>query len=428
MRASLLSIALTSLLLGAASPLRALDPLPDVQEGPGYSTWTIEADKPLLQLETVLHDLRFDDRMNYEKALEALGIGKQDAGRGNRVYPELVQPIEATAQFLGFERRKMAVLSAPVKGKHEWYAVVLRQEGNGEKYWRARQVFKFDTDPVEGFHQSFPDVNGEDIHFWMVRHLSKEGIDGRSRVDSLYRWDERGRLRLTFQELADAFHPARFQGEAIRLQQELSFKGDQVIHRTLHIRTYPWMKREEWEKYRSVDAPTAPAAKVITVKEDFAWDPADFNFYGAEQELTKLVTNKSPQIRREAARRLGEHLKSTHPQLEAAMLKDKDAYVRMQAALALGAIGDPKALPSVEKALQNWDEPDTMREAYEQAEAQLKAAAAKQGTADAQGEAPQAAPAAPHKKRKRKPAKEPMASSVGGEIPKPEDPKINAAK
>jgi len=424
MRLSLLSIAATVLLLGAASPLAALDPLPDVQVGPGYSTWTIEADHPLLKLEDTLHDLRFTDRMNYEKALEALGIGKQDTERGNRAYPELIQPIEATAQFLGFERRKMAVLSAPVRGKHEWYAVVLRQEGSGEKYWRARQVFRFDTDPVEGFHQSFPDVNGEDIHFWMVRHLVQDGIDGRSRVDSLFRWDERGRLRLTFQELADAFHPARFQGEAIRLQQDLSFKGDQVIHRTLHIRTYPWMKREEWEQYRSVDAPQAPAAKVITAKEDFAWDPADFNFYGAEQELEKLVKHKDPRIRREAARRLGEHLKTTHPQLEAAMLKDKDAYVRMQAALALGAIGDPKALPAVEKALVNWDEPDTMREAYEQAEAQLKAAAAKQAGAPVEA----AAEAPKPKKKKRKPAKKPLASTVGGEIPKPEDPKIKAAK
>lgn len=414
---------LSAVFLFAAAPLAALDPLPEVQLGPGFSTWTLEADHPLLKLEDAMEALRFNDRMNYEKTLEALGIGKQDTERGNRAYPELIQPIQATAQFLGFERRKMAVLSAPVRGKHEWYAVVLRQEGNGEKFWRARQVFKFDTDPVEGFSQSFPDINGEDIHFWMVRHLSQDGIDGRSRVDSIFRWDERGRLRLTFQELADAFHPARFQGEAIRLQQKLDFKGDQIIHRSVSVKTYPWMKREEWEQYRSVDAPDAPAAKVQTVKEDFAWNPADFNFYGAEQELQKLVTDKSPLIRREAARRLGEHLKTTHKQLEQAMLKDKDAYVRMQAAIALGAIGDPAALPSVEKALVNWDEPDTMREAYTQAEDQLKRAKEK-----AEGKSVSEEPKPVKKHKKRKPAAQPMDSAVGGQIPAPEGPQITTQK
>jgi hypothetical protein len=253
--------------------------------------------------------------------------------------------------------------------------------------------------------------------------MVKDGIDGRTRVDSLFRWDERGRLRLTFQELADAFHPARFQGEAVRLQQKLDFKGDQVIHRTLSVKTYPWMKREEWEQYRSVDAPDAPAAKVQTLHEDFAWDPADFNFYGAEQELQKLVTDKSPLIRREAARRLGEHLKTTHKQLEQAMLKDKDAYVRMQAAIALGAIGDPAALPAVEKALVNWDEPDTMREAYEQAESQLKRAQEK-----AEGKPVSDEPKPAKKKKKRKPASTPMDSAVGGQIPAPEGPQIKDQK
>lgn len=406
----LIAAALTS------APLRALDPLPDQHPGPGYQTWTLEADRPLVKLEGVMHDLRFNDRMGYEKALYALGIGKQKQGRGLAL-PELIQPIEASAQFLGFERRKMAVLTAPVRGKHKWYAVVLRQEGAGEAYWRARQVFVFDTDPVEGFSQSFPDINGEDIHFWMVRHLAHQGPYGRARVDSIFRWDERGRLRITFQELGDAFHPARFQGEAVRLQQSFSFKGDQVIRRTVNVRTYPWMKREEWESYRSVDAPQAPAAKVMTLKEDFAWNPVDFNFYGAEQELEKLVKHKSPLIRREAARRLGEHLKSTHPQLEEAMLKDKDAYVRVQAALALAAIGDPAALPSVDKALVNWDEPDTMRESYEKAKADLEAILAGQ---------PKPTPvptAVPKPKKKAAPA-----STVGGSIPAPEGVQINQNK
>jgi hypothetical protein len=364
------TLAALSIALLTAAPLAALDPRPVVQQGPGFSTWTLEADRPLVKLEDALHDLRFKDRRNRIKAMEALGIGKQWNGRG-MAYPELVQPMAATAQFLGFERRKMAVLSAPVRGKHSWYAVVLRQEGSGEAYWRARQVFRFDSDPVEGYSQSFPDVNGEDIHFWMVRHLGQDGIAGRVRVDSLFRWDERGRLRLTWQEQADSYRPARFQGQALRLQHVLEFPGDQSIRRRVDLSTYPWMKREEWEKYTSVDAPDAPAAKVETVRERFAWNPVDFNFYGAEQELDKLTKHRSPYVRREAARRLGETLKSSHPYLEQALLKDKDAYVRVQAALALEAIGDPAALPALERALQNWDEPDTMREAYERAQASL---------------------------------------------------------
>lgn len=357
--------------LALAAPAAALDPLPTVHPGQGFRTWAIEADRPLVKLETVMHDLRHTDRRSYEKALEALGIGKQPLGRGF-AYPELVQPIQASAQFLGFERRKMAVLSAPVRGKHRWYAVVLRQEGSGEAFWRARQVFVFDTDPVEGYSQDFPDVNGEDIRFWLVRHLGNTGIHGRVRLDSIFRWDERGRLRLTFQEVADAYHPGRFQGEARRLRHELEFRGDQTIRRTLRVLSYPWMKREEWERYSRVQAPDAPPAGVVTVRERFAWNPADFNFYGAEQELEKLVKDRSPFVRREAARRLGDTLKTTHPQLEQAMLKDKDAYVRVQAALALEAIGDPAALPAVEQALRNWDEPDTMREAFERAQRSLQ--------------------------------------------------------
>jgi hypothetical protein len=250
----------------------------------------------------------------------------------------------------------------------------------------------------------------------MVRHLAKDSIYGRARVDSIFRWDERGRLRLTFQELADAYRPGRFQGEALRLQQSFTFKGDQVIRREISMKSYPWMKREEWEQYRSVDAPKVPAAKVWTVRETFAWNPVDFNFYGAEQELTKLVKDKSPFVRREAARRLGEHLKTTHPQLEAALFKDKDAYVRIQAALALGAIGDPDALPSLQKVLKNWDEPDSLRDAYEQSVAKLEAIQA--GRPDPTPE-PTAVPK--KKKMKIKAGQEPALGAV-------EQPKITEQK
>jgi hypothetical protein len=409
--------ALLSLSLCLAVPALALDPLPTVHQGPGYTNWTLEADRPLLKLETVLHDLRSPDRRSYEKVVRDLGIQKLSTGRG-LAFPEFVQPIAASAQFLGFERRKMAILSLPLRGKHRWYAVLLRQEGNGEAYWRARQVFAFDTDPVEGYSQSFPDINGEDIHFWMVRHLAKENIYGRGRVDSVFKWDERGRLRLTWQEIADAFRPARFQGQAQRLQHELTFKGDQVIRRKLLVKTYPWMKREEWEQYKAVDAPEVPAAKVLTVEESFAWDPADFNFYGLQQELDKLEKHKSPWVRREAARRLGEHLKSTHPVLETALLSDKDAYVRIQSALAIEAIADPAALPAVEKALVNWDEPDEVREALERAKGRLEAALAAQPT-------PVPEPV------KEKPKKKPAAKAKSGQEPAVQaitQPKLNDAK
>lgn len=415
-----LAALILAFLSALAVPGRALDPLPEFWQGPGFKTWTIQADKPLLRLETVMHDLRLKDAWNYPKVLDALGIQKVNTGR-SRSWPDFVQPMHATTQFLGFERRKMAILSMPVRGRHQWYAVILRQEGNNEAYWRARQVFVFDTDPVEGFRQDFPDVNGEDIHFWMPRHLIQDHIYGRARVDSLFRWDERGRLRLTFQELADAYRPGKYQGQAERLQQILSFPGNQSIRRTLEIRSYPWMKREEWERYSSVDAPQVPAAKVFTVREDFVWNPVDFNFYGQEQELAKLVTHPSPYIRREAARRLGEHMKTTHPQLEKALLEDKDAYVRIQCALALQAIGDPAALPAVEKALKNWDEPDNVREALEAARQTLVAFAS-----DAKGAGVEATPSSPAKRR-RKPAAKPK-PGMEAALPAPEGVRISPNK
>jgi hypothetical protein len=366
---------LLALILGA-SPLLALDPLPDVEQGPGYVTWTLEADRPLVKLEDVMERLRGGDERRYLEALGQLGIKKELAGR-ELAWPRLIQPIKAEAQFLSFERRKLAVLTAPIEGRHKWYAVILRQEGNEEAYWRARQVLVFDTDPVDGYHQGFPDILGDDVRFWQVDHVMQDDIYGRARVSTIFRWDERGRARRTFQEMADTWRAGKFIGEAQRLKQELVFKGDQKIVRRLTVKTYPWMKREEWERYSGVKPPEAAPAKVVELKESFAWDPADFDFYGAEQELTKLVRDKSPLIRRDAARRLGEHLKTAHPQLVAALQKDKDDKVRIQVALALAAIGDPSALPAVEAALRNVEEPDQVREALLQAQAALKAAAAK---------------------------------------------------
>lgn len=357
---------LLSVLLGWAVGLRALDPLPIVQQGPGYRTWTLEQDLPLLKLEDAMAGLRSPDQRTYLETLHKLGIVKELVGR-ELAWPQFVQPIKAEAQFMSFERRKLGVLTAPIDGHHKWYAVILRQEGNGEAYWRARQVFVFDTDPVEGYAQDFPDILGDDIRFWEVRHIIKDDIYGRARVTSIFKWDERGRARLTFQEMADAYRTGKLIGEAQRLEQQLIFKGDQRIVRKLKIKTYPWMKRDEFDHYQAVNPKQAEPSKVVDLSETFAWDPADFNFYGAEQELEKLVKNKSPYLRREAARRLGEHEKTAHPQLIAA-LKDKDQDVRMQAALALAAIADPAALPGVEKALQNVEEPDEVRDALTRAE------------------------------------------------------------
>jgi hypothetical protein len=364
--------ALLALLL-TASPLLALDPLPDVQQGPGYVTWTLEADRPLVKLEDVMERLRRGDERRYLEGLQQLGIKQELAGR-ELAWPALVQPIQAQAQFLSFERRKLAVLTAPIEGRHKWYAVILRQEGNSEAYWRARQVVVFDTDPIEGYRDAFPDILGDDIRFWQVEHVMQDDIYGRARVTTIFKWDERGRMRRTFQEMADTWRAGKFIGEAQRLKQELVFKGDQRIVRKVTVKTFPWMKREEWERYSGVKPPEAAPSKVIHLTESFSWDPADFDFYGAEQELTKLVKDKSPLIRRDAARRLGEHLKTAHPQLVAALQKDKDDKVRMQVALALAAIGDPSALPAVDAALANVEEPDHVREALQKAKDALTAA------------------------------------------------------
>jgi hypothetical protein len=390
-----LAIAAFGAAFGLARPGLCLDPLPVVEQGPGFRTWMIESHRPLLKLEDALAGLRSPDRMTYEATLDSLGLQKRLEGR-EISWPELEQPIAAETHFLSFERRKLAVISAPIRGRVKWLAVVLRQEGNGEAYWRAIQAFEFDTDPVDGYAQEFPDINGEDIDFWLVHHMDKDDAYGRARVSSIFRYDEH-RLRLVYHEVSDSYRPAKFQGQALKLEQTLVFKGDQKILRKLSLKTYPFMKREEFDHYDGVRPAEAKPTKVTEVQEAFAWNPADFNFYQDDQELEKLVTAKSPLIRRDAARRLGEHMKTTHPQLEEALLKDKDAYVRIQCALALGAIGDPKALPGVEKALLNYNEPDEVRDALQQTEAKLKAIEAAQPT-------PEATPVAKKKHKKKAPS------------------------
>ncbi len=372
-------------LMTLAGAAWALDPLPEVVQGPGYSTWTLEADLPMVKLEDAMAGLRSRDQFRHLEALKDLGFQREYRGRGEWAWPEFQEPIHAQTQFLSFERRKLAVLTVPVKGGQRCYAVILRQEGNGEAYWRARQVFSFATDPVEGLKESFPDVLGDDIRFWEVQHLVQDDIYGRAQVTSLFRYDERGRMRLTFQELSDAYLTAKFIGHSLRLQQTLRFAKNQKIVRSVRLSSYPWMRREEFLRYLGVRPNQAVPSKVWTLRESFAWDPADFDFYGARQELDKLLHNPSPFIRVAAAQRLGEHLKTVPKAMADAVWKDKSPLVRIQVALALAAIADPSALPAVRKALRNWNEDDTVREALERARTRLERAEADSGKAASPG-------------------------------------------
>lgn len=397
-------------LTGLASMARALDPLPVVLSGRGYKTWSLNQDGKLWRLEDLLHDLRSADRRVYTATLKDLGFLKERLGKIEK-WPELEQPIEAKTSFLSFERRKLGVITAPIHGKHQWYLILLRQEGNDEAYWRPLQFFIFDTDPVEGLQIEFPDILGDDIRFLQVRHLGKDDIFGRAHSLALFRYDEK-RLRLTWQEFDRYWRAGKFQGDPTRIEQSISFKGDQKFTRTLQVKSWPFLTREEFDKYEGTEP-----RKSWTVKERFVWNPIGYNFYGDIEELTKLVQHDSPLVRREAARRLGEVMTNTHPQLEKAVLKDKDAYVRMQAALSLGHIGDPKALPTIEKALKNWDEPDTMREAFEKARAALEAKLPKEDAVEK-----------PKNKAPKKKAEAPAGDPAAAPLPEAEGPKVTGAK
>jgi hypothetical protein len=366
-----LSALMSGVFLALAGAAWALDPMPSVVQGPGYSTWTLEADVPMVKLEDAMADLRSTDQIRYTAVLASLGIKDEDQGRGEFVQPQIDAPVAATTQFLSFDRRKLAVLTAPVLGHHRWYAVILRQEGDGEAYWRAFQVFVFDTDPETGLVQSFPDILGDDIRFWQVDHAVKDDVYGRAQVSSIFKYDETGRMRLTYQELSDAYLSAKFMGRSLLLKQTLVFPGDQTIVRKLALSSYPWMKREEFEHYQGVATDQALPSKAWKVRETFAWDPADFDFYNPDQELYKLLHAPSPLVRGAAAQRLGEHLKTVPAGMARAVWHDKDPLVRIQTALALAEIGDPSALQALDKALANWNEDDSVRQALEGAKERL---------------------------------------------------------
>jgi hypothetical protein len=370
---------LSALLFGLAKPALALDPLPDVYQGPGYISWVLPQDAKLWAMEKLMERLRDPDMKARREAMKEIGFEKIRVGR-ELFWPEIEQPIKVDTKWLGVDRRKEAIMTMPVRGRHAWVMILFRQDANDETYWRPFQFLKFDAEPVEGISVSYDDILGDEIFFVHVKHLAKDDIYGRRRVDSLFKFDEK-QIRLTYQETDHFYRAGKFQGDPTRISQSLKFKGDQHLNRDIEVRTYPFMPDPEFEHY--TDAQLTPR-RVQHAKESFAWDPQNFSFYDPEAELAKLVRNPSPWVRREAARRLGEIMKTTHPQLEGAMLHDHDAYVRAQAALALANIGDPKALPAVKKVLKHYDEPENLQEAYQIALDKLSAAkSAKSASASA---------------------------------------------
>lgn len=389
----------------AGTPAHALDPMPDVYQGPGYLSWMAHQDAKLWSMEKLMEALRQPDLKERRKTMAAIGFQKVRVGR-SLMWPEIEQPIKVETHWLGIERRKMAVMTIPMHGRHDWAMILFRQDSNDEAYWRPIQFLTFDVDPVEGLEVSYPDINGEQTYFILVKHLVKDDIYGVRRAASIFKFDEK-QLRLTFQEADGFYRRGWFQGDPTKLDQELAFKMDQTIRRKIMVRTYPYMKDPEFFKYEEANVRPRRTEKG---EERFAWNPQLFSFYHPIDELQKLARNKSAWIRRDAARRLGEILKTTHPQLEKAMLTDLDAYVRAQSALALANIGDPKALPSVEKALRKYDEADNIEEAYQAAYDKLS-----QLKKDPKSKA---APK-PKKKPKTKPA-DPSAA-----IPEPEGPKTS---
>jgi hypothetical protein len=297
-------------LLAFARPARALDPLPDVYYGSGYIGWTLPADAKLWAMENLMEGLRNPDLSERQKVMKSIGFEKIRVGR-ELLWPEIEQPIEVETKWLGVERRKEAILTMPVRGRHAWIMVLFRQDANDETYWRPFQLLKFDAEPVEGIQVSYPDILGDQIYQVRVKHLSKDDIYGTRRVDSIFKFDEK-QLRLTYQETDNFYRSGKFQGDPTKIHQELSFKGDQRIQRKVEIKTYPFMPAPEFYHYEESNV---KPRKVMKASESFSWNPQNFSFYDPIAELEKLVTHKSPWVRREAARRLGEILKTSYPQL-----------------------------------------------------------------------------------------------------------------
>jgi hypothetical protein len=354
---------------------RCLEPRPVVLQGQGYKTWMAPEDAKTWRMETLLYSLRQKNETLKIKALTQIGFQQERVGR-SLMWRQWIEPIETAQSWLGEERRTLAVLWAPYEGKLKYCMLVMVRSGDDQNYWKPWQIFEFDTDPNEGLKVSFPDVLSDDIKLMSVRHLVKDDPQGNREVVTLFKNNERGssqQLLPVWQETDVFYRAGKFQGEASWLHQSLTL-GNQRIVRKLTLKRYEYTLRAEETRY--LEAPYDKPKKVEQFDERFSWNPSDFSFYDSVTELEKLVRHKHAEVRAQAARRLGLMLSSTHPQLEKAMLSDKDARVRIYAALAIKAIADPKALASVRKGLANNDEDDTVKEALEQALAVLEAKAA----------------------------------------------------
>lgn len=407
-----LKTALFAVLLALPGLMAALDPLPDIFYGPGYISWQIQQDAKLWRMETLLERLRDPNLKEREKTMRQIGFEKFRVGR-NLVMPEIIQPLHVETKWLGIERRKHAILSLPLKGKHAWVVIVFRQDSNDEAYWRPYQFLKFDTEPAEGLVLSYPDIMGDSIYFLGIKHLVKNDVYGHRKVQSLFKYDEK-QLRLSYQETDNYYRGGQFQGDPQRLEVTHSYKGDQRIVRNVVVKTYPFMPGPEFFNYE--ESNVSPR-KTERFTEKFSFNPQNFSFYDPEVELGKLVNHASPHVRREAARRLGETMKTTHPQLEQAMLADKDAYVRAQSALALENIGDVAALPSLQKALKKYNEPENIEEAFQRAFDTLSKVKEKKS---------EGKKASVKRKAKAKPKVEAEAvAAPAASIPEAEGPKLN---
>ncbi len=358
----ILTLAALAGLLALTRPAVALDPVPEVYQGLGYSTWMLPQDAKGWSLEDLLERLRDPDDKKRHAAMKAIGFQKTRADR-TLFWTEIEQPIKAETRFLSSERRKLAVVTMPVAGRHAWFLVLMVQNAGGENYWRPVQFLRFDTDPTVALQTSYHDVLGDQVFLLRVKHLGRSDIYGTRRLDTIFKYDEQ-RLRQAYQETDDFYRPGKFQGEAMRLKQDLEFRGDQRIRRSVTVKTYDFMKGPEFFQYE--ESGVKPK-KTETASESFSWNPQNFSFYDPRAELQKLRSHKSAWIRSEAARRLGEILKTSAPGLEKALLKDKNPYVRIQAALALENIGDKAAVGALKQGLAKGAEADNVKEAMQRA-------------------------------------------------------------
>ncbi len=367
---------------GAASAAFALAPLPQVYQGQGFRTWLAPQNARAWQMDWLKHDLARKDETLRGQTLKALGLLRHRVDR-TLMWPQWEQPVEDRIRIryerLGFSDRKSAVLWAPYAGRGEYVMIVFSQWGDGQDYWKPWQIFEFKTDPVPGLKVEFPDILSDGSRELVVRHLVRNDAYGDREVVSIFRNDDQGdnrALRLTWQETDEYYRAGKYEGNPAWMSEKLKF-GDQRILRTVTWKRYHYTREGEEARYQGMHP-----FRRETYRERFSWNPADFSFYDAETELGKLVRGREPELRQDAARRLGEILSTAHPQLVAA-LKDKSALVRMQAALALEDIGDTTALPALEKALENPNEDNTVTQALQQAEDSLLAKAKAEVAAEA---------------------------------------------